>query len=48
MDHGRSKPLQSISDGIASVWVNGESVWQNQQPTNAPLGVFAVRAVGRE
>ena len=37
-----------LSEGIASVWVNGKRVWQNQQTTGARPGVFVVRAVRRE
>ena len=33
-----------LSDGVISVWVNGETVWLDQQSTDARPGVFVARA----
>lgn len=47
-DHATIAQHDLLSDGINSVWVNGEKVWQNQQSTAARPGVFLARAEMRE
>lgn len=43
-DNATIQQHDRLSDGVISVWVNGETVWLNQQSTDARPGVFVTRA----
>jgi len=43
-DNATIQQHDRLSDGVISVWVNGESVWLDQRSTDVRSGVFVARA----
>lgn len=43
-DNATIQQHDRLSDGIIHVWVNGQTVWLDQHPTDARPGIFVARA----